>query len=141
MRVRLLIVAVLQLSAGCGGSEGPKFARVSGRVLLNGRPLPNAAVLFAPVGSKQNINPGPSSGGKTDADGRYTLLVSGQDTKGAVVGKHKVSITLIPEEDPADDRPKKHRQLPLRYHGKNTQLEFDVPPAGSDTADFGLTDP
>jgi hypothetical protein len=133
-----VLAALAVLSAGCG-SESYKTARVSGRVTLNDQPLANAAVMFQPVGA--GANPGPGSAGVTDADGRYTLLIIGKKTKGAVVGKHKVRITMYQQDDPADDRPRPTKRLPARYNGKNTELEFDVPAGGSDSADFRLTTP
>jgi hypothetical protein len=137
MRRILLLGLLLLLAAGCGSS---KIAPVSGRVTLNGKPLPNASVTFAPVGGKGNQEPGPSSAGKTDADGRYTLALIGQDGKGAMIGKHKVRIALMSELDTADDRPEKLKQLPLHYNGQ-TKLEFDVPSGGTDAANFELKVP
>jgi hypothetical protein len=133
----LLLVFLLPLAGGCGSS---KIAPVSGRVTLNGKPLPNASVTFAPVGGKANQEPGPSSAGKTDADGRYTLSLIGQEGNGALIGKHKVRIALLSEMDTADDRPEKLRQLPLQFNGQ-TKLEFDVPAGGTESADFDLKIP
>jgi hypothetical protein len=133
---RVSVAAVLAFCAGCGG--GPATAPVSGRVTLDGQPLPNAAVMFQPFDPGNN-NPGPGSGGKTDEEGRYTLTVIGTQANGAVVAKHKVRINMAPPESkPDDDRPKKYKQLPLKYHGKDTILEFDVPSRGTTSADFDL---
>ncbi len=138
---RSIMVASLLplLLTGCS-SESTKFARVSGRVTVNGQPLANASVVFSPIGGKDKINPGPGSGARTDADGRYTLTVVGKDTKGAVVGKHRVSITRIFDADSADDSRKHAKQLPPKYHDKTSELEFDVLASGTDTADFELTE-
>src|SRR5436309_1021087 len=103
--MRWLPLLPLLLLVGCS-SEPYKVARVSGRVTLNGEPLANAAVVFQPVATGGDINPGPGSGGFTGSDGRYTLALTGKKTKGAVVGKHKVRITLVQEGDSADDQPK-----------------------------------
>jgi hypothetical protein len=130
----LLSPLALPLLAGCGSG---KIAPVSGRVTLNGKPLANASVTFAPIGQGKQ-EPGPSSAGKTDADGRYKLALIGQSGDGAIVGRHKVRIALMEELDTSDDRPEKLKQLPLKYNGQTT-LEFDVPPGGTDAADFNLT--
>jgi hypothetical protein len=142
---RLSILAALAvLSAGCS-SEPYKIAPVSGRVTLNGQPVPRAAVMFQPVAVEGNFNPGPGSTGVTDADGRYTLTVVGKDTKGAVVGKHKVRITMFEDPgDSADDRPQRPKpkqgiQVPAKYNKQEAILEFDVTSKGSDAADFSLT--
>jgi hypothetical protein len=137
MRRLSLLPLVLPLLAGCGG--GYSTAPVSGRVTLNGQPLANAAVVFQPVASEGH-DPGPGSGGFTDQEGRYTLKVTGTGRKGAVVGKHKVTITLVPDDDPSDDRPKRTRRLPARY-SRHTKLECEVPPGGTDSANFDLTTP
>jgi hypothetical protein len=137
-RILLLFPLALPLLVGCGSG---KTAPVSGRVTLNGKPLVNASVTFAPVGEKGSQEPGPSSAGKTDADGRYTLeLIGGQGGSGAVVGKHKVRIALQGELPTSEDRPETLKQLPLKYNGQTT-LEFDVPAKGTDAADFDLKVP
>jgi hypothetical protein len=136
MRLCIALALVVPLLSGCG-SATYQTAPVSGRVTLDGQPLAHAAVVFQPVAGKDN-NPGPGSGGTTDADGRYTLSVVGTGSRGAVIGKHKVHITLAPtEEDPADDRPKRHKELPAIYNRK-TKLECEVPAGGIDKADFDL---
>jgi hypothetical protein len=123
-------------AAGCGGSY--PTAPVSGKVTLDGKPLPQAAVTFQPV-AEGGHRPGPGSGGFTDAEGRYTLKIIGQETRGAVVGKHRVLISMVPPEtDPTNDKQKRYKQLPAKYSGKDTKLDFQVPAAGTDAADFEL---
>jgi hypothetical protein len=141
---RLSILAPVLLFAGC--SSGPyQVASVSGRITLNGNPLPGVAVMFQPVAQGSNINPGPGSYGITDKDGRYTLILIGKQSKGAVVGKHKVRITEHDEtpQDPSDDSPKKRKaatvKVPSKYNRIEAILDFDVSPKGSTKADFDLT--
>jgi hypothetical protein len=132
------LAALVVFVAGCGG--GP-YAPVAGQVTLNGQPLVGAAVTFQPY-SKTELNPGPGSGAVTDADGRYRLKVIGKETLGAMVGVHKVRITMLQKDDTADDRPQKpSKTLPARYNSKDTPLEFEVRAGGSDSADFSLTSP
>jgi hypothetical protein len=138
MTMRPLFLLPLLLLAGCGGSE--KIAPVSGRVTLNGQPLVNAAVVFQPIATEGNLDPGAGSGGRTDSDGRYTLTLAGKTRNGATVGKHKVRITLITETDSADDRPTRVKQLPAQFN-RATKLEYEVPAGGTSTADFPLTVP
>jgi hypothetical protein len=139
MRSCYVIPLLVLPPAGCSG--GPYgTARVSGRVTLNGQPLAHAAVTFQPIAPSGQFNPGPGSGGFTDADGRYTLKLIGTDSTGAVVGKHKVRITLVPQDNSADDRQKRSKELPAKYN-KKTKLEYDVPPGGTASADFQLTAP
>lgn len=135
--VFMLLPLACALLAGCGSS---KIAPVSGRITLNGKPLARASVTFAPVGSKDNQEPGPSSAAITGPDGRYTLSLIGQDGKGAMIGRHKVMVALQDEVTTDNDTPTKLKQLPLKYNGQTT-LEFVVPAGGSESADFDLKVP
>jgi hypothetical protein len=128
---------LIALLAGCGSD---KTAPVSGRITVNGNPLANASVTFAPIGGKDNQEPGPSSAAITDADGHYTLKLIGQEGRGAMIGKHKVRIALQEELDTTADEPVKLKQLPLHYNGQ-TKLEFDVPAGGTESANFDLKVP
>jgi hypothetical protein len=140
MNVRGLLLTLFPLAcallAGCSSKTPP----VSGRITLNGKPLAKASVTFAPVATKGEQEPGPSSAGITDENGRYSLTLIGQSGRGAMIGKHKVMIALQQEIDTADDTPVKLKQLPLKYNGQTT-LEFDVPAGGTDKADFDLKVP
>ena len=87
MRLSFFSVAFLTIIAclGCG-SGGPTVYSVTGKVTLDGQPLPNVNVAFFPSDSKL-----PSSGGVTDSQGVYKLTTAG-GTAGAVAGKHKVTV-------------------------------------------------
>ena len=65
---------------------------VSGQVMLNGQPLANTYVKFAPV-PKPGQNPldtNPGSYAFTDSDGCFTMLQIENDQPGAMVGEHKI---------------------------------------------------
>src|SRR5262249_29795995 len=94
------VLTLAGLACGCGSY---KLAPVSGQVTLNGKPLPNAAVIFQPKRSATST-PGPGSYGKTDEQGRYSLRIVGQDRPGAVVGMHQVSISTQVSEDSTGTR-------------------------------------
>ena len=152
---RLRLPAVVALSAmlgavvGCGSES--KYVPVSGVVKLNGKPYPHAAVMFQPVGGKDNQNPGRGSSALTDENGRF-FLKTPEGVDGAVVGTHQVKIFTSEENvvgiDPtigsADSAPanKKVKIDPIpadwRTMGKNT---FDVPAGGTDQANFDITNP
>jgi hypothetical protein len=139
-----MLAALAVLFAGCS-SEPYKVAKVSGLVTFDGKPLPNAEVMFQPEPGEGSINPGPGSAGTTNSEGRYTLKVIGKDTNGAVVGKHKVRITMAGPStttDSSDDRPKRTKpavKIPARYNGKDTVLKWEVSRGGTDSANFELT--
>jgi hypothetical protein len=82
IKAAMLACALLPL-AGCGRSNGPSLGQVKGTVLLNGRPLASADIVFRPV-------KGHVSYGTTDANGHYDLVYLRD--RGAVVGTHKVQI-------------------------------------------------
>jgi hypothetical protein len=117
-------------------------ASVSGRVTLDGKPLPKASITFAPMFSKDNINPGPTAAGMTDAEGRYTLYID-QNNPGAVVGKCRIYITTLLTDPAFDDRdsgPAVKRpkdKVPEKYNQK-TEIVYDVPTGGTDDANFDL---
>ena len=151
-RLRLLagvaLGAMLGAVAGCGSDS--KYVPVSGVGKLNGKPYANAAVMFQPVGGKDNQNPGRGSSGLTDENGRFVLKTS-EGVDGAVIGTHQVKITTAEEGlvgfDPATGSPdnvptKKAKIDPIptewRSMGKHT---FDVPAGGTDQANFDLTNP
>ncbi|MBY0521976.1 MAG: DUF4198 domain-containing protein [Gemmataceae bacterium] len=139
-RVRLLS-SLLVVVAGCVG--GSDYAPVSGVVTLNGAPLADAYVTFQPSGGTNNPNPGPGSYAKTDAQGRYTLLVVGLDRKGALIGPHSVSIAAYEK----DKRPRTSESADelvnklAAHYNTETKLTFDVPRSGTDQANFALTEP
>ena len=152
MRRDVLLLFAVAL-VGCSRSSY-RLAPVSGLVTMDAKPLANVHVTFAPLGSKDNINPGPGSHGLTDAEGRFVLTAT-RGKRGAVVGKHRVSIEAAQEgesasgqaeqPDGAESEAAMRRRLaasldaiPARYNRQST-LTFDVPPSGTTQADFALT--
>ena len=128
---------------GCSGKYD--VAQVSGLVTMDGKPLRNAHIAFSPIASGDKKNPGPSSHGKTDAKGRYSLRLAadGDRSEGAVVGKHRVMITGLNDEkiavDDAGGAKIPFDPVPPHYRGTDTVLTFDVPAGGTDKADFKLS--
>jgi hypothetical protein len=133
--------ALLATAIGCSGS---KFVPVSGVVSLDGKPYGKAAVSFQPIGTTENPNPGRGSSAYTDDSGRFKLI--SDNNNGAVVGKHLVRITTrskelvgepgvgSPDGAPVDGRVE---PIPLQWNAQS-QVEFDVPPAGTDKANFDI---
>lgn len=146
-RAVLLLVGLISAAAvaGCGG--GPAVAPVSGVVYVDGVPKAGLHVVFQPMGSKENPNPGRGSNGITDENGRYTLTYDGIKP-GAVVGQHRVAVATVlagegknfdPELGSPDGEPVEGGTeiIPPRYNDQ-TELTFDVPAGGTDKADFKL---
>lgn len=144
MRRIIFACCSIVLCLGCG-REPYKVAQVAGKVTLNGKPLANANVNFAPLGTGDNVNPGPTSQAVTDAQGRFTLhLDIPEKPAGAVVGTNRVYITTGGSHwtGPAGEQPdagvkRKKELVPARYNA-STELTFLVPAAGTDQANFEL---
>ncbi|HZZ81665.1 MAG TPA: hypothetical protein VFE62_24400 [Gemmataceae bacterium] len=139
MRRQLLAIGFIFILVGCGGVS---TVPVSGKVILDGKPLAGATVTFTPAENKGA--PGPSSSGVTDASGQYSLaLTTDSNIKGAVVGKHKISISAIEggTDAPAGADPKPRvEKVPAEYNVNSTRT-FDVPPGGTTSADFKIDSP
>lgn len=138
MRWQLLSGLVLFCLIGCGESGVP----VSGKVTLDKKPLAGATVTFTPISAKGQ-NAGTSSTGKTNDQGEYSLNFVTGNGKGAVVGKHKVSISAIggDNEEAAGANPKPRvDRVPAEYN-INSGLTFDVPAGGTTSANFDIDAP
>jgi hypothetical protein len=154
--------------AGCG-DEGFTLAPMSGRVTIDGQPVAGLRISSEPIGGSHRPLPGPDSISTTDADGRYSLYTTDAQRRGAVVGPSRIRIWSNPAEtlsivtddrdpnyDPAAEinaikaqmrggRKKSQQKvvqksgmIPLRFNDK-TNLTFDVPPEGTDKADFDIS--
>jgi len=145
MRRRLPVLAGFVVCIiGCS-NEPFQIAPVSGRVTLDGKPVEKASVMFQPVATNGNINPGPGSYAITDGDGRYALKLIGLEKPGAAVGLQKVRIANFMEPgDTTDDRPDKKSpkptvKIPGWYNRIDAILEFDVRPRNNQDVDFALS--
>ncbi len=86
--VLLLTLATMPLVlgfAGCGG-DGPKLAKVTGKVTYKGQPLKSANIKFYPPS-------GPIAVGITDDNGMFSMNTNGR--AGASLGMNRVAITKM----------------------------------------------
>lgn len=116
---------------GCGPG-GPDIASVEGDVTLDGKPLPNASVVFIP----ENGRP---AGATTDSNGHYVLNFSG-GRQGSLPGKNKVRISTARDagvDKAGDPTPGSPEQIPMKYNAQTT-LEFKVLPNQANVANFDL---
>jgi hypothetical protein len=88
-------LALTLTASGCAKSP-PPVTEVSGIVLLDGQPLPQARVEFVP--DLENFGSAMNSSATTDDKGRFTLTCAnnGNPKPGAVVGKHFVLVSELP---------------------------------------------
>jgi hypothetical protein len=133
---RLLAIALAVLVAGCSSGEDYSIVPVSGRVTLDGRPVPKARVVFQPKRQQGKKEAGPGSVARTDEDGRFTLELQTQEPgEGAVVGAHSVRVTtmeFIPDA-PGSDSGTTTRELVPAYYATGIEMEVTGP-----TEDFQI---
>jgi hypothetical protein len=124
------VMMALMLQVGCGPS-GPEIARVQGTVTMDGKPLPNAIIMFVPVGGRPSVS-------ETDANGKYVLEFSG-GRKGAIPGINRVEINTgrLAYEKDGKNYPAVKESVPAQYN-RLTTLEFNVEAGKNNTADFAL---
>lgn len=120
-------------TAGCG--ESYKVVPVSGKITVDGQPLANASVYFQPTGDKAAGVP--ASMALTDAQGNYTLTTATEKPQeGAVPGSHKVILSAVSQDPQGGEVPTESSSLPEK--AAKADLSFDVPPEGTDQANFDL---
>ncbi|HVK15727.1 MAG TPA: carboxypeptidase-like regulatory domain-containing protein [Fimbriiglobus sp.] len=83
---RWMVGTALLTAAACGGSAKP--VKVSGRISLDGKPLPGATVVFTPADGNGNI-----ASGRTNSDGEFRLTTFSTDD-GAVPGDYKITVKI-----------------------------------------------
>jgi hypothetical protein len=141
----LLTVALLQV--GCNSAR--EFAEVEGTVTLNGKPLTEVQVVFAPDATKGNK--GNNASAFTDAQGHYRLRAERDQKDGTVLGPHRVyfvDLTAVPDltgEAPAPGQAARRKGpgIPLRFPRVYTDIletpfvDVEVKP-GKQTLDFDL---
>jgi hypothetical protein len=123
----LSILCCCTLSAGCGQDDGiGKLYPVSGRILVDGRPLTGVAqgsVSFRgdPLKGNETLH---QPTGPIDAEGRFELVTAGK--KGAPPGWYKVVVTAYANK--LEEGPVRPRLLLVEkyYHPKKTDLSVEV---------------
>jgi len=132
--ISTLLLALPLLLVGCGGSgDGPQLTNVSGKVTLDGQPLGDASVEFAPLEVEQVKEGVGGSGGNaaTDASGNYTVRTGSQ--YGVQPGKYLVRIAKTSYGDDNQEV----QQIPARYNTKS-DLEVTIESGGNSSLNFDL---
>ena len=131
MKLNLICLSLLfGFAIGCGPG-GPEIARVEGTITMDGKPLPNAIVMFVPSGGRP-------SACESDANGKYVLEFSG-GRKGAIPGMNRVEINTarLAYEKDGKSYPAVKESVPAKYN-RMTTLEFNVEPGKNNVANFDL---
>jgi hypothetical protein len=138
-----LLATMLGTLSGCGGSDMPELGLVSGVVTLDGKPVKGLDVSFHPMDGRPAI-------GKTDADGKYTLIYK-PGMPGCKVGKNRVTIGNSEGEDepelegdeliqvPGQTSEKERAAIAARYN-EESGMERQVSP-GDNSFNFDLKTP
>ena len=109
----IVCASALLCGYGCGRSDIPELAPVTGTVRLDGAAFPGAIVYF----HTQKEKGGRPAAATTDAEGRYELVYL-DGVKGAHIGLNKVEIvTEWPEGEPGEGESEK---IPEKYNTKTT---------------------
>jgi hypothetical protein len=95
--------------AGCGGSTMPKIYPATGTVTWKGAPLADATVSFVP-------SVGAPSDGKTDAQGKFTIMTNGKP--GARAGTCKVTVSKFAGAAPSMPAAPKPEDMMKMYEKK-----------------------
>jgi hypothetical protein len=102
---------------------------VRGKVLLSNKPLPQGAIMFAPLAQGENASAGKAGVGRIQEDGTYTLTTY-EKGDGAVVGEHWVTIVNHDEDNLPDGVPEFARiQVPEKkvvVAGKENQIDITL---------------
>lgn len=137
LRMLFVLVTPLCLMLGCGDGLEANKANVSGKVILDGKPLAGVGVQFVSEGEN------PFAGvGRTSEDGSYYLV------HGAVIGSNKVYFSDLSASDTLeamaspdwDGQDVVGPAIPKKYSDPSlSPLTFDVPSGGSSDAIFNLS--
>lgn len=128
-------VLVLSVIIGCGSSDGPAIADVTGTILHKGAPVSGAVIEFFPENGRPSM-------GITNEKGKYVLYYNVGET-GAKIGLHTIMLTggqaALPSTANKSSSPSGNK-IPGPPAGQSS-LElakgFEVK-AGTNTFDFDL---
>ena len=124
------VLSAILFAVGCGPG-GPEIARVEGIVTMDGKPLPNAIIMFVPTNGRPSAS-------ETNAEGKYVLEFSG-GRQGAIPGVNRVEINTarLAYEKDGKNYPAVKESVPAKYN-RLTTLEFDVEKGKKNVANFAL---
>ena len=115
-------------AAGCGASRSD-LGQVSGRITLDGRPVPNAFVQFV---SQEG---GTTSYGRTDGAGAYRMEAT-RKSQGASLGANLVRISTADVQDQGGKAVNVPEQIPAEYNVRSDLVRKVE--AGDNVFDFEL---
>jgi hypothetical protein len=96
--LRCVVAPGLLALAGCGGGGDFPTAKVTGKVICEGKPTPHVMIFFEPTESGKSAIVGKAGFAIAKEDGTYSLTTYNKDD-GAVIGHHRVRVGLPHRED------------------------------------------
>jgi hypothetical protein len=134
----LLTVALFCVS--CGDKHRPVFP-VRGQVFLEGKPTPEALVIFHPLNDPDPRAPRPIA--RVAADGSFSPTTYRADD-GAPAGDYAVTVAWVKEKDnqsaPKEEQKEPQNLLPERYSKPQTSgLRVEIRAGPNELAPFRLT--
>jgi hypothetical protein len=101
----------IAVATNLGCSRSPyELTPVTGKITVDGKPLSQAKVMFAPVEIGESINPGKPAFGLLEDDGSFTLTTY-ERNDGAIVGEHWVSIVKLSAKSTLVNHPSNEPQF------------------------------
>ena len=94
MKYSSLLLGILLFVFGC--DSGPKIVKVSGIVLVDGKPLPTGFVQVAPSGYR-------AASGKVAPDGTFSLTTT-IENDGCVMGTHPAAVIALESLGPTSQK-------------------------------------
>jgi hypothetical protein len=127
----LLALCLAVLVVGCGGKKG---MTITGKVTAGGKDVTAGTLIFAPIPSGQDQNPGAPSSTEVGSDGTYTA-------KAVVPGKVRVTYTPPGDKFPEGYTPKSSEPAPkspfnglapkqpeIEVKAGNTKIDIELGP-------------
>jgi len=129
MRTILIVIVFISITFILGCSR-QNLAPVSGIVIYEGQPLPDADICFLPEEAKNH-----TVSVRTGINGRFTLTTF-KKNDGVTPGRYKVIVSKLEEQGSKNFRP----LIPTHYNLPNKSgLTVDVPTKGIKDLKFELT--
>jgi hypothetical protein len=127
------VVWLALLVSWLGCQRKSNIVPVAGQVKLDGQPMADVAINFAPLTG--GLDGAYASYGKTDADGRYTLKLVEGGQRGAMVGNSRVTLNESGSGGESDGAaPRMQFRLPPT--ARDGTMRFEVPTGGTESANF-----
>lgn len=131
-RRSLVFSALVSSALLCLGCRGGGAEETSGKVMLDGAPLPAAYLRLVPKDARVK---GPFLA-KTDEQGLYSFGTIDDPGSGVPAGLYTLSITTAHSEVADEDTPTPPEKVPAPH--SNTGIDFEVPAGGTTDANFDL---